>query len=73
MTTMMVGDKPYFLVYKRLLPKSEVMKMKSFKTITGERLLKTAKFKIKKVQNIYEENNSDDRIYYTTKGSFMVV
>ena len=73
MTTMMVGDKPYFLVYKRLLPKSEVMKMKSFKTITGERLLKTTKFKIKKVDNIYTENNADDRIYYTTKGSFMVV
>ena len=67
MTTMMIGDKPYRLKYKRRMPRGEVERMKSFKTLTGETLKKTDKFKIKKVENLVT-----GRVYHVTMGSFKI-
>lgn len=72
MTTIVVGDKPYHLKYQRLMPRGEVERMKSFKTLTGETLKKTDKFKIKKVQNIPSTPGISNREYYVTKGSIKV-
>ena len=41
--------KKYTLKYERKMPESEVLKMKSFVTSKGNKLVKTNKFKIQKV------------------------
>ena len=48
-TTFIISGKKHILKYERKMPEKEVMKMKSFVTNKGEKLSKTAKFKIKKV------------------------
>ena len=48
-TTFIISGKKYILKYERKMPEKEVIKMKSFMTNKGEKLSKTAKFKIKKV------------------------
>ena len=50
-TSFMISGKKYILKYERKMPEKEVIKMKSFVTNKGEKLSKTAKFKIKKVLN----------------------
>ena len=48
-TAFMINGKKHILKYERKMPEKEVIKMKSFVTIKGTKLTKTAKFKIKKV------------------------
>ena len=44
-----IAKKKYTLKYERKMPEKEVLKMKSFVTNKGDKLLKTDKFKIKKI------------------------
>ena len=48
-TIFIISGKKYDLKYERKMPEKEVIKMKSFVTNKGMKLIKTAKFKIKKV------------------------
>ena len=48
-TIFVINKKKYNLKYERKMPEKEVLKMKSFVTIKGEKLIKTNKFKIKKM------------------------
>ena len=48
-TVFMIAKKRHILKYERKMPEKEVIKMKSFVTNKGTKLIKTAKFKIKKV------------------------
>ena len=48
-TNFMIAKKKYVLKYERKMPEREVLKMKSFVTNKGDKLIKTEKFKIKKV------------------------
>ena len=48
-TVFMIAKKKHFLKYERKMPEKEVLKMKSFVTSKGDKLLKTEKFKIKKI------------------------
>ena len=48
-TIFMIGTKKYILKYSRKMPEKEVIKMKSFVTDKGEKLVKTDKFKIIKI------------------------
>ena len=60
-TTFVIAGKKYNLKYQRKMPEKEVLKMKSFVTIKGDKLTKTSNFKIKKVvekdkERIFEIN-----------------
>ena len=60
-TTFVIAGKKYSLKYQRKMSEKEVLKMKSFVTIKGDKLTKTSKFKIKKVvekdkERIFEIN-----------------
>ncbi len=57
-TVFVVSGKKIVLKYARKMPEKEVIKMKSFVTTKGVKLIKTSKFKIKK---IIEEDK--ERIY----------
>ena len=48
-TSFIITGKKHILKYERKMPEKEVIKMKSFVTNKGTKLIKTAKFKIKKV------------------------
>ena len=48
-TIFMIGTKKYILKYSRKMPEKEVIKMKSFVTDNGEKLVKTDKFTIIKI------------------------
>ena len=48
-TIFSVANKKYTLKYERKMPEKEVLKMKSFVTNKGDKLVKTEKFKIKKI------------------------
>ena len=48
-TIFKISGKNYVLKYKRKMPEKEVLKMKSFVTNKGDKLIKTEKFKIKKI------------------------
>ena len=48
-TAFIISGKKYILKYERKMPEKEIIKMKSFVTNKGIKLVKTAKFKIKKV------------------------
>ena len=48
-TIFSVANKKYTLKYERKMPEKEVLKMKSFVTNKGVKLVKTEKFKIKKI------------------------
>lgn len=50
-TVLRINGKNYTLKYARKLPASEVMKMKSFVTKDGRKLVKRDAFKINKVEN----------------------
>ena len=54
-TIFIIAKKKYILKYERKMPEKEVLKMKSFVTNTGDKLLKTEKFKIKKVYDTDKE------------------
>ena len=48
-TIFSISKKKYTLKYERKMPEKEVLKMKSFVTNKGNKLVKTEKFKIIKV------------------------
>ena len=48
-TTFIIAKKNITLKYERKMPEKEVLKMKSFVTSQGDKLVKTEKFKIKKI------------------------
>jgi hypothetical protein len=48
-TTFIIAKKNITLKYERKMPEKEVLKMKSFVTSKGYKLVKTEKFKIKKI------------------------
>lgn len=58
-TVFRINGKNHVLKYARKLPTSEVMKMKSFVTKGGKKLVKKDGFKIKKV-----ENTPDKRLFF---------
>ena len=57
-TIFVISGKKQVLKYQRKMPEKEVLKMKSFVTNKGEKLTKTSKFKIKKIND-----NEKDRTY----------
>ena len=57
-TIFIIAKKKYSLKYERKMAEKEVVKMKSFVTNKGDKLIKTDKFKIKK---IYEKDK--ERIF----------
>ena len=60
-TIFKISGKKYILKYERKMPEKEVLKMKSFVTNKGEKLTKTSKFKIIKVND-----SEKDRSYEIT-------
>ena len=48
-TTFIIAKKNITLKYERKMPEKEVLKMKSFVTSKGDKIVKTEKFKIKKI------------------------
>ena len=48
-TSFIISKKKKTLKYERKMPEKEVLKMKSFVTNKGDKLVKTEKFKIKKI------------------------
>ena len=48
-TTFIIVKKKYTLKYKRKMSEKEILKMKSFVTDKGKKLIKTDKFKIQKI------------------------
>jgi hypothetical protein len=48
-TSFIISKKKITLKYERKMPEKEVLKMKSFVTNKGHKLVKTEKFKIKKI------------------------
>ena len=54
-TIFIIAKKKYFLKYERKMPEKEVLKMKSFVTNKGEKLIKTDKFKIIKISEKNKE------------------
>ena len=48
-TVFMIAKKKHILKYERKMPEKEVLKMKSFVTNKGDKLIKTDNFKIKKI------------------------
>ena len=58
-TTFIIAKKNITLKYERKMPEKEVLKMKSFVTSKGDKLVKTDKFKIREIsekdkERIYE-------------------
>ena len=60
-TVFVVSGKKIVLKYTRKMPEKEVIKMKSFVTTKGIKLIKTSKFKIKKITE-----KDKERIYEVT-------
>ena len=58
-TAFMINGKKYILKYERKMPEKEVIKMKSFVTNKGVKLVKTTKFKINKVSEKDKERVFD--------------
>ena len=58
-TVFMINGKKHILKYERKMPEKEVIKMKSFVTNKGDKLVKTSKFKIKKITEKDKERNFD--------------
>ena len=48
-TIFIIAKKNITLKYERKMPEKEVLKMKSFVTSKGDKIVKTEKFKIKKI------------------------
>ena len=58
-TIFMITKKKYILKYERKMPEKEVLKMKSFVTNNGAKLVKTDKFKIKNINDKNKERIFD--------------
>ena len=60
-TIFIISGKKHTLKYERKMPEKEILKMKSFVTNKGAKLVKTNKFKVKKIlekekERIFEIN-----------------
>lgn len=64
-TVFEIGNKKVTLKYTRKMPRGEVERMKSFVTKSGEKLLKTPKFKILSVTD-----EGTKRVFKVDKSSF---
>ena len=64
-TVFVVGNKKVALKYTRKMPRGEVERMKSFVTKSGDKLVKTPKFKI-----LSEVDEGNKRIFKINKSSF---
>tara|TARA_Y100000741_G_C18029214_1_gene467564 strand:+ start:183 stop:383 length:201 start_codon:yes stop_codon:yes gene_type:complete len=58
-TIFIIVKKKYTLKYERKMSENEVLKMKSFVTYNGEKLIKTNNFKIKKISEKNKERIFD--------------
>ena len=58
-TAFMINGKKHILKYERKMPEKEVIKMKSFVSNKGVKLVKTTKFRIKKVSEKDKERVFD--------------
>ncbi len=58
-TTFIISGKKHTLKYERKMPEKEVIKMRSFVTNKGDKLVKTSRFKIKKITEKDKERNFD--------------
>ena len=58
-TAFMINGKKHILKYERKMPEKEVIKMKSFVTNKGVKLIKTTKFRIKIVSEKDKERVFD--------------
>mgnify|MGYP005692647797 FL=1 len=58
-TAFMINGKKHILKYERKMPEKEVIKMKSFVSNKGVKLVKTTKFRIKKVSEKGKERVFD--------------
>ena len=58
-TAFMINGKKHILKYERKMPEKEVIKMKSFVSNKGVKLVKTTKFKIQKVSEKDKETVFD--------------
>ena len=56
-TVFIISGNKYTLKYERKMSEKEVIKMKSFVTNLGDKLVKTSKFKIKKITEKDKERN----------------
>ena len=54
-TVFIISGKKYVLKYERKMPEKEVLKMKSFVTNKGEKIVKTSNFKIQKITDKEKE------------------
>ena len=54
-TVFIISKKKFTLKYERKMPEKEVLKMKSFVTSKGDKLIKTVKFKIIKISEKQRE------------------
>ena len=54
-TVFMIAKKKHILKYERKMPEKEVLKMKSFVTNKGNKLVKTDKLKLKKISENHIE------------------
>tara|TARA_Y100001936_G_C15792086_1_gene516973 strand:+ start:425 stop:616 length:192 start_codon:yes stop_codon:yes gene_type:complete len=54
-TVFIISGRKHHLKYQRKMPEKEVNKMKSFVTAKGEKLVKSSKFKIKKITDKDQE------------------
>lgn len=64
-TVLSIGNKSVTLKYTRKMPRGEVERMKSFVTKSGEKLVKTPKFKVLSVSD-----EGTVRIFKVDKSSF---
>ena len=64
-TVLSMGNKNVTLKYTRKMPRGEVERMKSFVTKSGEKLVKTPKFKVLSVSD-----EGAKRIFKVDKSSF---
>jgi len=64
-TVLSIGNKSVTLKYTRKMPRGEVERMKSFVTKSGEKLVKTPKFKVLSVSD-----EGAKRIFKVDKSSF---
>ena len=58
-TIFIINKKKNILKYERKMPEKEVLKMKSFVTNNGAKLVKTDKFKIKNINDKNKERIFD--------------
>jgi hypothetical protein len=64
-TVLKIGNRNVTLKYTRKMPRGEVERMKSFVTKSGEKLIKTPKFKI-----LSEVDEGMKRVFKVDKSSF---